>query len=917
MKFNLDFKKIWPDAAAILLFVIITFVLFNPLFDNKQLKQSDINQHKYMSKEISDFREKTGEEALWTNSMFGGMPAYQISVYYGHNFLSYVDKYVMKLGLPVPANYFFLYMVGFFILFRVLKIDPWVSLVAAIAFAFSSYFVIILEAGHNSKANAIGYMAPTLAFIILTFRGHYIKGGILATLFLSLELHANHPQITYYLGLIILIFGVVELVKAIKEKTISNFVKATGISFAALVIGLLVNLGLYMTTLEYSPYTIRGKAELSFDSHLKSAGGLDKDYATQWSYGKGESWSLMIPNAKGGASGYIGDNRKALEKVDPQFRQNIAQQNAYWGDQPGTSGPVYVGAIVVFLFILGLFIVKSELRWVLLVATLLSITLGWGKNMMWLTDIFMDYVPGYNKFRAVSMILVIAQFSMALLAFLAVWEIYKNPEIVKTARKQIFVSLGLTAGIALIFALMPGAFFSFLSENEVTQLAQIKLEEPANATMYQNFFADLEMARQSIFTADAWRSTIFIAIAFGLIWVFGTGKLPKQAFIGVLALLILVDMAPVVGRYLTDKNYERKNNGKNILQPSTADLQILEDKDLSYRVFNLTENLVQDASTSYFHKSLGGYHGAKLRRYQDLIEYHIGKFNIEVIGMLNTKYFIQKTQDGQLMAIPNSSALGNAWFASNIKWVNSPDEEINQLGKVIKVENIGDNFDFHVYGRQLKNVDTMMITVPVELKSKLDQAGKPLQLDLSRLDLRPGEEFILGNNPTDTTPNFVNISGSEAGDLMAKQQFKVTVISTFNPRHDVIIDKQFKEMVGDIKPSNNLDGSITLDDYKPNNLKYSFKSTFDQLVVFSEIYYPKGWNAYIDGKKAEHFRVDYVLRGLVVPKGDHKIEFKFEPSSYKTGSMVTTATSAVVVIGVLAYLISLLVRKEDELKDKK
>lgn len=916
MKLNLDFKKMWPDAAAIVLFAIITFVLFNPLFDNKQLKQSDINQYKYMSKEIADYREKTGEEALWTNSMFGGMPAYQISVYYGHNFLSFVDKYVMKLGLPVPANYFFLYMVGFFILFRVLKIDPWVSVVAAIAFAFSSYFVVILEAGHNSKANAIGYMAPTLAFIILTFRGHYIKGGILATLFLSLELHANHPQITYYLGLIILIFGAVELVKAIKEKTIANFAKATGISVIALTIGLLVNLGLYMTTLEYSPYTIRGKAELSFDSHLKSAGGLDKDYATQWSYGKGESWSLLIPNAKGGASGYLGQNPDALKNADPQFRQNLAQQNAYWGDQPGTSGPVYVGAIVVFFFILGLFIVKSELKWVLLIATILSITLAWGKNMMWLTDIFMDYVPGYNKFRAVSMILVIAQLSMALLAFLAVWELFKNPDTFKTSKKYVFISLGLSGGVALIFALMPGAFFSFLSQMEIAQLAQLKLEDAANAMAYQNFFADLEAARKSIFAADAWRSTVLILVAFGLLWIFGSGKLPKQAFIGLLGFLILIDMAPVVGRYLTDKNYERKSNGKNILQPSTADLQILEDKDLSYRVFNLTENLVQDASTSYFHKSIGGYHGAKLRRYQDLIEYHIGKFNLEVIGMLNTKYFIQSTQDGQLMAIPNSSALGNAWFASNIRWVNTPDQEITLLGKVIVIENIGENYGFNIYGRELKPNDTMMISVPIELKTKLGKDKKPLQLDLSRLELKAGETYIIGNNPTDTTPNFVNVGGSEAGDILGKQQFKATVVSTFNPRHDVIIDKQFKAAVGDFKPTNNLEGSITLDEYKPNNLKYSFKSAFDQMVVFSEIYYPKGWNAYIDGKLVEHFRVDYVLRGLVVPKGDHKIEFKFEPTSYKIGSMVTTIASAIVVLGVLAYLISLLVRKQDDAKAK-
>jgi len=893
---NFDFKALLPDAVAIVIFLLVTFIFFQPLFDGKQLKQSDITNHLGMSKEIVDYRAAhDGEEPLWTNSMFGGMPAYQISVNYGTNFLQYIDKYIFRLRLPRPADYLFIYMLGFFILLRVLKVDPWLSIIGALAFAFSSYFLVILEAGHNSKAHAIGYMAPTLAFMIYTFRGNYLKGGIFTALFMGLELYSNHPQITYYLGLVVLILGIAEFVKSLKEKTLPNFLKASATILIAVIIAFGANIGSFLSTLEYSPFTIRGKAELTFDKHDKSTSGLDKGYATQWSYGKAETFSLMIPNAKGGASGYLSAHKDQIRKLDRNLQQTVAQQSSYWGDQPFTSGPVYVGAIIVFLFIFGLFIVQSELKWVLLIATLLSIFLSWGKNMMWFTDFFLDYFPAYNKFRAVSMILVIAELTTAMLASLALKEVFNNPSIIKKKQKAFFISLGLTGGLSLLFYLLPDMFFSFLSNGEVAQFAKLQIDDPTHAMNYQMVFDGMEEVRKAIFTADAMRSFIFIFLAGVLIWVYSLKKLPKAAFLIVLGLLIVVDIIPVDKRYLSDKNYVRIRKNMAPFTATAADLQIMQDRDPDYRVFNLTVNPFQDASTSYYHKSIGGYHGAKFRRYQDLIDYHIGKFNMEVINMLNTRYFIQKGQNGQPAARPNYSALGNAWFVNNIKWAKNANEEITYLGKVIKIENLTPSTSFEVYGRSLKQVDTMMLTVPLKIKSPTED--KILEeIDLSRLNLLPGQTYILGYNLNDSSLNFVNLSEVKNPQLLAKQQFRVTIISSFNARDQVVIGEDFKDIVGDFKPQANEGATINLLSYEPNDLVYESKSEKDALAVFSEIYYPKGWKAYIDGKETPYFRANYVLRGMIIPAGTHKIEFKFHPNTYYIGKKVSFASSLLILL---------------------
>ncbi|MCF6169914.1 MAG: YfhO family protein [Bacteroidales bacterium] len=814
-------KKLTPYLVAIIVFLGVTFVYFSPLLEGKKLKQHDITMFKGMSKEISDFRESTGEEALWTNSMFGGMPAWQISVQYKGNLIRFVDKVVM-LGLPYPANYVFLYFLGFFVLLVTLRVNPWVGLAGAIAFAMSSYFFIILGAGHTSKAHAIGYMAPVLAGIILTFRGKYLPGSLLTALALALEIKAGHLQITYYLLILILTYGFFKLAEAIQKKQMPVFIKATGFLLVAAFLAVLTHSTNLWATYEYGKETMRGKPELTKDKANKS-GGLDKDYITAWSYGTGETWSLLIPNAKGGASGQIG-NRKALEKADRSYRSAVAQQNGYWGDQPFTSGPVYVGVIVVFLFLLGLFIVNTKLRWALLAATILSIMLAWGKNFMPLTDFFIDYFPGYNKFRAVSMILVIAELTMPLLAFLALDRLVKKPGLVRENMKAFYISLGLTAGIILLFYMVPDWFLSFFSQAEQQQFGSML--EGKDAGQVALFMNSLEDVRIAIFRADALRSLLFVSMAGGLIFAFTYGKIKKGWLIAGMALLVLADLAMVDRRYLNNDSFVRARAVENPFSPMPADRQILQDKDPDFRVLDLTKSTFNDAGCSYFHKSIGGYHGAKLQRYQDLIEHYIqpeiglitSTFSGEgmtfekilemfkqqqVLGMLNTRYVIYNPDAQPLY---NTSAFGNAWMVSEYKIVGNADEEI----------------------------------------------------------------AALGNN-----------------DL----------------RKTAIVDGRFaSQLEGKVfKPD--AAASISLKSYAPNHLVYSFNAHTQQLVVFSEIYYDKGWNAYIDGKQVPYFRANYVLRAMVVPEGKHTIDFKFEPRVWVVGEKVSFVASLLLILLFLGWAV--------------
>ncbi|MFH1121128.1 MAG: YfhO family protein [Bacteroidota bacterium] len=800
---NINFRQFIPHFAVLAISLVIILGYFSPLLEGKKLRQGDITNWKGMSKEITDYRAKTGEEALWTNSMFGGMPAYQISVEYNANLIRFVDD-IFKLGLPHPAGLVFLYFLGFFILLMVLKVDPWLSLAGSLAFAFSSFFLIILEAGHNSQAHAIGYIAPVIAGIILTYRGRLLAGSLLTALFLSLELRANHLQITYYLLIIVVLLGIMQLAEAVKNNTFPLFFKATGVLMIAAMLAIATNITNIWATWEYGKETIRGATELTSEKENRTS-GLDKDYATQWSYGTGESFSLLIPNVKGGASGYLGNNEKAMANADPETSQTVAGQSSYWGDQPFTSGPVYAGAIVIFLFMLGLFIVQGNLRWWLLAATILSVMLAWGKNFMPLTDFFMHFVPGYNKFRAVSMTLIIAELTIPLLGFLALNEIFKKPVIIKEKQRYFYIALGITAGISLLFYLMPQTFFNFLSNAESSAIAEQKAQiEQNRMAQFDAIVFNIEKVRIAIFKADAIRSFLFILLSAALVWLYSINKVNKTILIAGMSLLIAVDMIPVAKRYLNNGNFTTQSLAATPFQPTEANILIMKDSDPNFRVFNVTVSAFQDASTSYFHKSIGGYHGAKLRRYQELIDHHIANNNEAVLNMLNTKYFIYPDNNKQPTVQLNMGALGNAWFVREFKFVDNADQEIDAL-------------------------------------------------------------------------------------------------NSFSPAQTAIVDKRFGKDLQGIKIIPDSAAIIELREYQPNKLKYVYSAETEQLTVFSEIYYAKGWNAFIDGKAVPYFRANYILRAMVVPAGKHEIEFRFEPQVFLTGEKISLAGSLLLILLLLGY----------------
>ena len=683
-------KNILSIVAAIIAFAVITLVYFSPVLQGKRIKQHDIEMHLGMSKEITDYHEATGEQTLWTNAPFGGMPAWNISIHPKGN-LTGPFYQALKIGLPQSLGAVFISMLGFFVLLLVLDCSFWISFIGAIAYGFTSYLFIVIGAGHNAKAMAMAYMAPVIAGVLLTYKGKYLWGWLLTAFAMAFEVRTNHLQITYYLALIIVILVIAELISDIKNKKLGHFFKASiGLAVAAIIGVLTCSTTLY-GSYEFGKETTRGKPVLTRNEDNQTK-GLDRDYITQWSYGKGETWSLLIPNAKGGASAYIGKQNPALEKADRRFKDNIAQSNAYWGDQPGTSGPVYVGAIVVFLFVLGALTVKGKLKWALLVATLLSILLSWGKNFMGFTNFFLDYIPGYDKFRAVSMTLVIAEVTMPLLGFLGLAEIAKDPDGFKKNQKKFFIALGVTAGICLLFLAAPKLFFNFLSQEEAKQFAALSTGKDGAA--YAAFATQLENVRIAIFRKDAMRSLIFILLAAVPLFLYGKGKLKGQIAFPILAVLVLVDMFPIDKRYLNNDKFVNKQKFNTPFTASTTDQAILSDPTLDFRVADITKDMFNDASTCYFHKSLGGYSGAKLRRYQDIItQYLSGELNQlrgaksardltealmrqKVLNMLNTKYIIYNP-DAQ--PFPNHFAYGNAWIANDIQWVDTPNEEIDAI----------------------------------------------------------------------------------------------------------------------------------------------------------------------------------------------------------------------------------------------
>ncbi len=774
---------------AIAVFMVIVFLYFSPLLEGKKMEQHDIAQWQGMSKEIQDFREKTGKEPLWTNSMFGGMPAYQISVLYPANLVRHVNS-ILWLGLPDPANLIFLCLVGFYLLLISLKVESRLAIAGAVAYAFCSYNFIYIMAGHNSQIHTIAYMPLVIAGVLMAFRGRMLMGAAVTGLALALQLYANHLQITYYTMIVVFLLVMMEGVHAIREKRIPDFIKSGLLLAVVAGLAVLTNITNLWATYEYARYSTRSQSELT---EKKVSTGLDKDYAFGWSYGKLESFTLLIPNFMGGASqSDIGTNSatyKALQQngAGAQAASFVRNAPLYWGDQPFTAGPTYLGAITIFLFVLGIFLVKNSTRWWLLVTAVLFLFLAWGKNFETFNDLFFFYFPGYNKFRAVSMTMVIVSFATVLLGTLGLRRFLtgelKQPEM----KKALLYSFYIVGGLCLFFTIMAGA---------------ISVSGPAdeNLKQYDWLVAALKEDRVSTLRMDAIRSLFFIGLTFTLLWFVMKNKVKKEhAVIGII-LLFLGDMWTVNKRYLNNDNFVAKTKAEVPFQPTSADQAIKADPEPGFRVMNTTVSTFNDASTSYFHHSIGGYHGAKLKRYQELIEYQISKNNMSVLNMLNTKYFIVRNPEtNEPMPQRNPGACGAAWLVQDYKLVANADSELHAL-------------------------------------------------------------------------------------------------SEFDPLKTVFIDKRYDSDLGGFKLVFDSAGSIKLSSYSPNHLVYNYQAATEQLVVFSEIFYDKGWNAYVDGAKKDYFRANYVLRAMRVPAGKHQVEFKFEPEVYATGEKISMASSGMLLL---------------------
>jgi len=728
-------KKCLPDVIVVALFAVISFAyFFVPVSQGKILFQHDSAASVGMSKELVDYRARTGETTRWTNTLFGGMPTYQMSPAYDSSDTLGQVMNAYHLWLPDNVWFLFAYLLGFYILLRAFDFKQSLAALGSVLWAFSSYFLIIIAAGHLWKVMALAYLPPMIAGVVLTYRGKYLWGFVLTALFTAFEVKANHVQMTYYYLFIVLFMVIAFFVKALREKQLQSFLKSSAIVIVAAGIGVAINISNLYHTWQYQKESMRGKSELVKGNNAnQTSSGLERDYITQWSYGIDETMTLLVPNAKGGASAPLVQNESAMSKADPQVQSMLPQIYEafpqYFGSQPGTSGPVYVGAFVLFLFVLGLFIVKGPMKWALLGATILSILLAWGKNFMGFTDFFLDYVPMYAKFRTVASILVIAEFTIPLLAALALKQIVDEPEELKKQMKFVYISLGLTAGVAFLMAVAPGIMSPFVSEQETQMIASI---QGMDANTQHLIISNIESMRQAMVSADAWRSAVIILIGFALLMAFRFRKLPGKYMIVALAVLCLIDLWQVDKRYLNDGMFVPRSERENPHQPTAADAKILQDRSLNYRVLNFAVSTFNDNETSYFHKSVGGYHPAKLRRYQEMIDAYIapqmqaamgeistkggdmqkvdGRKVFPVLNMLNTKYFILPLQGGTTVALQNPYAQGNAWFVNKIVYVGDANAEYAQVAKInLQTEAVADKKFESALGQAITNDSTATV----------------------------------------------------------------------------------------------------------------------------------------------------------------------------------------------------------------
>ncbi len=727
-------KQYLPDVLVVVLFAVISFAYFFPAnIDGKILYHNDSSAGVGAGQESTEYYQKTGERTRWISSVFSGMPTYQTAPSYSStDALSFATK-AYHLWLPENVWFVFVYLLGFYILLRAFNFKQWMAALGAVIWAFSSYFFIIIAAGHLWKVMALAYLPPMIAGVVLAYRGKYRWGLIVTAIFSAFEINANHVQMTYYYLFIILFMIIAYMVEAIREKRMAHFVKATSVCLAGAAIGISMNLTNLYHTWQYSQESMRGKSELvKKNAANQTDSGLDRDYITQWSYGISETWTLLVPNTKGGASVPLAANKTAMDKADNNFVEIYQQIGQYWGEQPGTSGPVYVGAFVLMLFVLGLFIVKGPMKWALLAATILSIMLSWGKNFMGLTDFFIDYVPMYAKFRTVASILVIAEFTIPLLAMMALKKVVDEPQILTREVKWVYVSFGLTAGTALLFALMPSVFFSsFVSSSEMAALQKGIPEEYLGRLL-----ANLTEMRTAMFTADCWRTFFIIVVGTLMLLLFKAKKLKANCMVWGILILCLIDMWDVNKRYLNDGMFVNESVRETPVKKTKTDEIILEDKSSlgNYRVLNMASNTFNENETSYYHKSIGGYHAAKLRRYQEMIDAHIapemqrmmeaivkangdmtkvnGDSIFPVLNLLNMRYAIVPLQGGETVPVKNPYAYGNAWFVDKMVYADNANQEIELVGKLpLRHEAVADKKFKEQLGESKVQDNTSIVTL--------------------------------------------------------------------------------------------------------------------------------------------------------------------------------------------------------------
>ncbi len=785
------------------IFIAICFLYFVPAWQGKVLFQNDVLQAQAGQKEILDIKERDGDMPLWTNSMFGGMPSYQVLIDLPNNVTTYIMR-GFKSIFPHPIDVVLLYLLGGYLLFSVLRVKPWLAAVGAIAFAFSSYNFIYIEAGHANKTYAIAFMAPILAGIILAFRGKYLWGAVILALTMALEIRVNHIQVTYYLMLIVLVLLGIELYHAIREKRLAGFGKAIGYQGVAVLIGIAVNASLLWPTYEYSKESIRGRANLPSESSERTDNGVSREYAYQWSQGVGENLTFLIPNAYGGGMSTNLDEDSHVGKVllnhgyPPQAAANVP---TYWGDKPFTSGPWYFGAGVVFLFILGIVIVRGRLKWWLVGAMALVMLLSFGRHFPLVSDLFFNYFPMYNKLRAVESILSIATLLVPVLAILAINEIITNGDKIKGLDKKVLYVLYGVGGLTLLVAVLPDLLLSFKAPNHQAVIQQYSQQFRDN-TFANELMAALVKDRAGLARIDAFRSLAFILVTFGLVWLLVKRKLNAQAAVVILGVVVLIDLWGVDKRYLNEERFADKlelNRQFNVERE--VDRLILMDKDPNYRVFDLTSNPFTNARTSYFHKSLGGYHAAKLMRYQEMIERQFASaINEDVLDMFNTRYLITADNQGSERIQRRSTAAGNAWFVERVTFVKDNEEEMQ-------------------------------------------------------------------------------------------------AINSFEPLKEAFVHESFRKDLDESRLGRPVNTSIELTSYRPDRLVYEYSAPHDAFAVFSEIWYDKGWKAYVDGKELPILRANYLLRALQLPGGNHTVEFKFEPKSYHLGEIISLIASIVLVLG--------------------